>query len=214
MKTRAKGSWEFQTSGRGSVAFPFAVAMEAAMTHAADLGRVSRRIVQKLWDPEPTNDKLANEPAWCLGCPYTLDIRNLDLVPATSASTPPSDPTEERPPLPPPHPPDTPPSSATSSFDSTLSSEGPGQDGGWPSDFLDDFESRVWMTYRTGFEPIAKSTDPRAMSTMSLTMRVKNTFSDPQGFSSDTGWGCMIRSGQSLLANAIVTARLGRGTFQ
>jgi cysteine protease ATG4 len=43
-------------------------------------------------------------------------------------------------------------------------------------------------------------------------MRLKTSFGEQTGgFSSDTGWGCMIRSGQSLLANAILITRLGRG---
>lgn len=109
---------------------------------------------------------------------------------------------------------DTPPESVASSFDSSLAYEDPGQDGGWPPAFLDDFESRIWMTYRTGFEVIQRSTDPKATSSLSFAMRLKTSFGDQtNGFSSDTGWGCMIRSGQSLLANAILIARLGRGTY-
>ncbi|KAJ2989178.1 hypothetical protein NUW58_g3602 [Xylaria curta] len=41
-------------------------------------------------------------------------------------------------------------------------------------------------------------------------MRIKTQLSDQTGFASDSGWGCMIRSGQSLLANAMAIQRLGR----
>lgn len=70
------------------------------------------------------------------------------------------------------------------------------------------------MTYRTGFEVIPRSTDPKAAAALSFAMRLKTSFGDQTGFSSDTGWGCMIRSGQSLLANAILITRLGRGMCQ
>ncbi|KAJ9659614.1 Cysteine protease atg4 [Neophaeococcomyces mojaviensis] len=82
-------------------------------------------------------------------------------------------------------------------------------DGGWPHAFIDDFESRIWMTYRSNFFPIPRSQDPAAFSNMSFSTRLRS-FAEGNSFSSDTGWGCMIRSGQSLLANALLTLHLGR----
>ncbi|KAJ7552129.1 hypothetical protein O6H91_06G043000 [Diphasiastrum complanatum] len=55
------------------------------------------------------------------------------------------------------------------------------------SEFLQDFESRIWITYRQGFESIENSK-----------------------LTTDIGWGCMIRSGQMLLAQALVCHHLGR----
>jgi len=208
MISRASGNRQSTATGTHPA---LVAAMETAIAGATEFGRVGRRIMQKIWDPEPLNNRIANEPAWCLGRRYTLDVKTYGPALDTTAGTPPSD-TVEAPSLPPSNRRlDTPPDSAASSFDSSLAYEEPGQDGGWPPEFLDDFESRIWMTYRTDFELIPKSTDPRAAASLSFTMRLKTSFSDPNGFSSDTGWGCMIRSGQSLLANAMSITRLGRG---
>jgi cysteine protease ATG4 len=202
--------------------------MEVAMAAGAEVGRVSRRIFQKIWDPEPINDQGSNEPVWCLGHSYTLSAKASETPPPPfTASTPPADRTLEAPtpatavaPVPAPGASgqqvlDTPPDSIASSFDSSLAYEvedsSPSRDSGWPPEFLDDFESRIWMTYRTGFEVIPRSPDPKAASTLSFAMRLKTSFGDQTGFTSDTGWGCMIRSGQSLLANALLVSRLGRG---
>ncbi len=182
------------------------------MDSAADLGRYGRRIVKMIWDPEPTNDPIANQPVWCLGSSYVLESSKHSSTPPhreMASTTPPPEAAASSPP-PSTLVPDTPPDSASSSFSSSLAYEDYGDGGGWPAGFLDDFESRIWMTYRLGFEPIARSTDPRATAAMSLSMRLKS-LGDQNGFSSDSGWGCMIRSGQSLLANALAACELSRG---
>ncbi|KAL7619991.1 Cysteine protease atg4 [Parahypoxylon ruwenzoriense] len=179
------------------------------MDTTVDLGR---RIVQMFWDPEPTNDVVRDQPVWCLGSSYKLNNNNSssslsskhDPSPAPETSAKESIQASAR--LP-----ETPPDSTSSSFDSSLAYDEAPLDGGWPPAFLDDFESRIWMTYRSEFDPIAKSQDPRALSALSFSMRLKSQLSDQSGFASDSGWGCMIRSGQSLLANAMLVHRLGRG---
>ncbi|KJZ70398.1 Putative cysteine protease atg4 [Hirsutella minnesotensis 3608] len=183
-----------------------------------DLGRY-RRIVQMFWDPEPANDTSLDQPVWCLGCSYKLadspkSTRQKDDSPATRPSLPQSHPpTSKELPKEPlgKSAPDTPPQSSPGSYSSSLGHGDPAPgDGGWPHEFIDDFRSRFWMTYRSGFELISKSNDPNAASTFSLSMRIKNQISDQGGFVSDSGWGCMIRSGQSLLANAMALLQFGR----
>ncbi|XP_020092565.1 cysteine protease ATG4B-like isoform X2 [Ananas comosus] len=53
--------------------------------------------------------------------------------------------------------------------------------------FLDDFSSRIWFTYRKGFEAIGDSK-----------------------LTSDGGWGCMIRSSQMIVAQGLIFHHLGR----
>ncbi|KAG2421639.1 hypothetical protein HFD88_005614 [Aspergillus terreus] len=81
---------------------------------------------------------------------------------------------------------------------------------GWPEGFLSDFESKIWMTYRSNFPPIPKLDSPDSAQHMTLSVRLRSQLIDSQGFTSDTGWGCMIRSGQCLLANAMSILLLGR----
>ncbi|KAG0060415.1 Cysteine protease atg4b [Linnemannia elongata] len=53
--------------------------------------------------------------------------------------------------------------------------------------FMADFQSRIWFTYRKEIARI-----------------------EPSFYTSDAGWGCMMRTGQSLLAQAFVQVMLGR----
>lgn len=70
----------------------------------------------------------------------------------------------------------------------------------WPIDFLRDHEARLWFTYRTGFEKILRDTKDTSIGS-----KLQGA-----GFTADTGFGCMIRSAQTLLANTLLTLELGR----
>lgn len=184
------------------------------MAHV-DLGRY-KKIVQMFWDPEPSNDPALDQPVWCLGQSYKLHKgvkprtgsqgqHSSDMGATTAtASLEPSKAVA----VPPNNAPDTPPESIGGSF--STGRDEMDHENGWPQQFITDFDSRFWMTYRNDFKPIPRSMDPKAASSMSFPMRIKYQLGDQGGFSSDSGWGCMIRSGQSLLANATGIVRLGR----
>lgn len=171
-----------------------------------------KRIVQYFWDPEPKNDDVTQAPIWCLGLQYAAVA---ELTPSPSLKSACAGDAH-------PH------AGALSSTmnggrpDDTTSSlsdqdvakdDGTGDtltSGTWPTSFLDDFESKIWLTYRSNFPPISRSSRSDAPPA-SFSARFKNQLVDQAGFTTDAGWGCMIRSGQSLLANALVLLRLGRG---
>lgn len=170
------------------------------------------------WDPEPTNDVAHDQPVWCLGLSYSLADEKPRHVTSGSPSPPPPSSSSPSRSVPQNHdgsettaPASSAPDSSGNGCPSSTDTNEPRSHGGWPAAFLDDFESRLWMTYRSEFEPIPKSEDPESLSALSFQMRVKSQLVDQNGFSSDSGWGCMIRSGQSLLANTISIQRLGRG---
>lgn len=179
-----------------------------------EFARFSRKVVQYFWDPLPKNEDTS--PIWCLGRSYDSryheprhssvpgsspsansesSASQADSAVVTNANVKSEDEEESHTDA-----------MAKSQIDLTRSEE---EQLGWPPEFLDDLESRIWMTYRSNFASIAKSSDPVATTGMSFATKLRSLGS-PGGFSSDTGWGCMIRSGQSLLANTLCTLKLGR----
>lgn len=170
--------------------------------NSVDLGRC-KRFVQYLWDPEPRNDEEPDTSIWCLGKEYTpsdaaLTWRDQPSTFKFKLHYPCSQ-------LPEPPMPNEDDQREPSETGESSSSHG------WPESFLNDFESRVWITYRSNFPPIPRHDGRGGSRSMALGVRLRTQFMDSQGFTSDTGWGCMIRSGQSLLANALSTLILGRG---
>ncbi|RDB31089.1 Cysteine protease ATG4 [Hypsizygus marmoreus] len=93
----------------------------------------------------------------------------------------------------------------------------------WPPVFYADFTSRVWLTYRSHFTPIRDgrladlssgdgSGGGGEVSSSPTTVRSRpwGWVGGEKGWTSDSGWGCMLRTGQSLLASALVHLHLGR----
>ena len=107
------------------------------------------------------------------------------------------------------------PSSPTTSLRLSNQLTLPSATNGWPLLFYHDFYSRIALTYRSGFPPIPCSPQTGGVhavfNTLSMSMGRGGSRAN-EGLSSDTGWGCMLRTGQSLLANALVTVHLGRST--
>lgn len=170
--------------------------------------------MQYFWDPEPRNEDPSGAEIWCLGRQYTLNYSTIKGIGFASGQVSNGQ--------------DIGANGRTSNFidvehenSHARNTEEPDyaatqesnieESGGWPTEFLDDFESRFWFTYRSNFPPIPRSDDPQASASISLAVRLRSQFLHQGGFTSDTGWGCMIRSGQSLLANALAMLRLGRG---
>jgi len=167
-----------------------------------------KRMVQAFWDPEPTNDDLSGTCIWCLGKEYASQplVNGEPEAKAQTEEVPvPNDPHSSRQ-----VPEKIKPSAPNGITPREPEAKPPESDPerGWPPEFLDDCESRIWLTYRSNFPGIKKSSE----ASMTLSVRLRS-LGDQAGFTSDTGWGCMIRSGQSLLANALVILRLGRGVL-
>lgn len=58
---------------------------------------------------------------------------------------------------------------------------------GYPAEVVKDFSRLIWCTYRSQYPPIAES-----------------------GLTTDAGWGCMLRAGQTLVAQALQLHFFGR----
>ena len=126
-------------------------------------------------------------------------------------------------------------SSLTAAFTSSTTTNRPNTkhdpSANWPPAFYLDFTSRLWLTYRSQFaipirdirlgdlsmsadnwEPIALPSGPHPASLSASTGKKAWPWGGEKTWSTDSGWGCMLRTGQSLLANALVHTHLGRGT--
>ncbi|KAF6752070.1 cysteine protease [Ephemerocybe angulata] len=161
------------------------------------------KAVRYLLDSDSTPDR-CTDPIWLLG------VQHPGYEPGNSVSPSPSrrgsaSPTSFR--------------SSTSSVGSLTSEQSQKLNPGvnWPPVFYIDFTSRVWLTYRSQFPlPIKDGRfadlctgSQDALSTSSVKKSAWN-WGGEKTWSSDSGWGCMLRTGQSLLANALIHVHLGR----
>jgi cysteine protease ATG4 len=188
------------------------------MANGDEIARLGKRFVKIFYDPIPRNDDVSGAPIWCLGTRYEssppLDASFVSVSPnspqdsaiSRTSDQPSSDDDLHRQTD---HTPNA--EQGTAQEATPIATDAANDDGGWPAPFLHDFESRIWFTYRSGFAVISKSQQPNAAGALSFAVRLRSQLGQLDGFTSDTGWGCMIRSGQSLLANSLVLAKLGRG---
>ena len=156
---------------------------------AVDFGRY-KRMMEHFWDPVPKNDDLSASTIWCMGRKYEAKAEKHASISGNSQvgsmlgqevdketvilSKEASNPKEIQ---------------SCDANGGTMTHHTDGDtDQDWPSDFLDDFESRFWFTYRSHFPTIKQSDDPKAASAMTLAVRLRSQLVDHGGFTSDTGW--------------------------
>ena len=110
---------------------------------------------------------------------------------------------------------------ATSSPEPSLTHQQRNPGANWPPGFYADFTTRIWLTYRSHYPPIRDHSLAQLEGEASGQLSNQPVSASPRkwgflgggekGWTSDSGWGCMLRTGQSLLANALIHLHLGRG---
>ncbi|CDH54939.1 cysteine protease atg4a [Lichtheimia corymbifera JMRC:FSU:9682] len=143
--------------------------------------------VSHLWNQQEQQQSSSDSTLWLLGCEYAVNMSTLEKDMMRAQREPIFDTTtttgEDNDDDDDETTAETGDNTATASASSAPSS----YDMTMPPDFYHDLCSRLWMTYRHNFPPIR-----------------------PSAYKTDIGWGCMLRSGQSLLANTLLIHCLGR----
>jgi cysteine protease ATG4 len=114
-------------------------------------------------------------------------------------------------------------SSSSSSYSNSTLSTSPSTSSSkpsssWPPAFYSDYTSRIWLTYRSHYPPIRDTalasldtdTDTRDLNSSQI-RRWNWPGTGEKTWTSDAGWGCMLRTGQSILANSLIHLHLARG---
>ena len=80
------------------------------------------------------------------------------------------------------------------------------------SDFLYRFQKILWFSYRKNFQPILHSKKNKTETIFDLVENVKSEIRTIQNnsrltFTTDQGWGCMLRCAQMMIAEALIRTK-------
>lgn len=218
-----------------------AVQASAIMSHIPGKANLERA-VRWVLDSDIAQPDRSTDSIWIMGVehpgyePPPLAIRG--LTPTHSRDSTDSG-VSARPSISPPN--STPPTSAASSPTLLPGSPTPKPSApkelSWPPAFYDDFTSRIWLTYRSHYSPLRDGAlgnleppvslddcsplpqdlpadwwDKAANMPSSSPPKPRWAWGGEKSWTSDTGWGCMLRTGQSVLAEALIHLHLTRGS--
>ncbi|OCH89815.1 hypothetical protein OBBRIDRAFT_793889 [Obba rivulosa] len=192
--------------------------IDKAMRYLLDSDAMPDKCTDPIWllgvehpgyEPQPPPSSAANSPTSATSLGRRSSVSDSRRSPSSFRSSTSSSPVT----------PNTPPADPSLSQSQPASANPKDPSKNWPPVFYADFTSRIWVTYRSQFQPIRDTTlsaletevgENAALATSPQPKKWNWSLGGEKGWTSDAGWGCMLRTGQSLLANTLLHLHLGR----